>query len=759
MVQIPVSPPLRLPPVSGSTDYRYDAFISYRHVEPDRKWAKWLHKALETFKTPRPLVAKCIEPRIKRVFRDEEELPASADLSKEIDAALEQSRFLIVVCSPRTPSSQWVNQEVVRFREMGRHDKILALLIEGEPSESFPRALCEIRTEITDEHGEVQEHIEDVEPLAADVRASRDESEGFLKRMALLRFSAAILGCRFDDLRRREAERRKRRLVVGASALLAVAVALAGLSIFAFNQQARAEGEWRRAESERDAKSAALERVLRLADSKRARDLLKEADGLWPIHPNKAPDMGDWIERAQALLENREGHEASLAALRERALPYTAARRLSDHAADRARTKDLRGTLAKALEALDGISKESKPETEEKRETVTKRIHYVRTEIGRLEEKLKERASWQFASGEDAWRHQVLQDLLRDLDRIRDPKEASKGVLADVTERYVAATTLTKRSIGDHREVWDATIAAIAASPKYGGLTIRPQVGLVPLGPDRDSELFEFAHLGSGSLPTRDEATGRLVQADDAAIVLVLIPGGTFLMGAQSKDESKPNFDPWAQDNESGDDWQAVSVTLPPYFLSKYECTQAQWATMTSGMDPSEFEAGTTTMERKHTPRNPVEMVSWEDGVRDPGWLARNRLELPSEAQWEYACRAGTNTPWFPGREIEGLSKVANINTPGVDDGHGVHAPVGSFDANGFGLHDVHGNVEEWCKDLWAGYDSDPATIPVGYDDRARRGGSWFYPARNARSSTRFGGPPTHRDPALGFRPARSVSP
>ena len=89
----------------GPTTYRYDAFISYRHLELDRTWAKWLHKALETFRTPKALVAAGAPARIKRVFRDEEELPASSDLSGVINEALEQSRYLIVVCSSRTPES------------------------------------------------------------------------------------------------------------------------------------------------------------------------------------------------------------------------------------------------------------------------------------------------------------------------------------------------------------------------------------------------------------------------------------------------------------------------------------------------------------------------------------------------------------------------------------------------------------------------------------------------------------------------------
>ena len=86
------------------------------------------------------------------------------------------------------------------------------------------------------------------------------------------------------------------------------------------------------------------------------------------------------------------------------------------------------------------------------------------------------------------------------------------------------------------------------------------------MGPDPDSHLFEFAHLGSGSLPKRDPQSKRLVQGDDAAIVLVLIPGGTFQMGAQQTDVNKPNYDPQAD----GDESPVHEVTLSPYFLSKY---------------------------------------------------------------------------------------------------------------------------------------------------------------------------------------------
>ena len=227
--------------VDPKKEWRYDAFISYRHTGPDRKWAKWLHRALETFRTPRTLVAKGFPERIRRVFRDEEELAASSDLSADIEAALTQSRFLIVVCSPRTPESEWINQEVVRFREFGREDRVLALLIEGEPFEAFPKSLCEIRRVVTDGSGRTHERIEEVEPLAADVRTKQDASSRYLRRMALLRCAAALLGCKFDDLRQRDQQRHQRRLIATSVVALIFASVLAALTIFAFTQRGIAE--------------------------------------------------------------------------------------------------------------------------------------------------------------------------------------------------------------------------------------------------------------------------------------------------------------------------------------------------------------------------------------------------------------------------------------------------------------------------------------------------------------------------------------
>jgi len=500
---------------------------------------------------------------------------------------------------------------------------------------------------------------------------------------------------------------------------------------------------------ERDAKARALAEVLRLADAKKVRDLLDGLDTLWPVHPDRAPAMAEWLARAEAVVANRPGHEEAIAKVRERAEPYAEEQRLEDHAAEIERLAELRKALAES----------EPPEEEAEKAAWEERVATARKEVEQLEGQVAERGSWSFASEEDDWRHQVLSDLLEGIDRLAAVRE-------QVRQRHEAARTLEARSIEAHRAKWDATIEAIGKSPKYGGLKLAPQVGLVPLGPDPDSGLFEFAVLDTGAIPERDPETKRLALTDDVAVVLVLIPGGTFKMGAQKEDPEAANFDPQAEGNES----PVHEVTLSPYFVAKHECTQAQWEKL-SGETPSRYGPGNEYGGKKVTLRHPVEQVSWEDGTR---WLSRFNLELPAEAQWEFACRAGTDTPWWCGKEAAALAEAANVadafckanggpaswNYEEWDDGFVAHAPVGSFRPNAFGLFDVHGNVWEWCRDTFKGYPSEPATDPVvqGAGNRVSRGGGWNYVASYARCANRYAYDPSLRSNSLGVRPARSVT-
>lgn len=192
---------------------KYDAFISYRHTEPDKTIAEKLHKMLETYKVPSKIAKKTGKKKINRVFRDKEELPTSSNLAASIEDALINSEYLIVICSPRTPESKWVLKEIETFSKLHGHDKILALLIEGEPIDAFPEQLRFVTKEMIDNEGNVIEEKEEVEPLAADIRGK--DTKELIKNLKkeLLRLLAPILGCNFDDLRQRHRERFIKRVI------------------------------------------------------------------------------------------------------------------------------------------------------------------------------------------------------------------------------------------------------------------------------------------------------------------------------------------------------------------------------------------------------------------------------------------------------------------------------------------------------------------------------------------------------------------
>lgn len=297
---------------------------------------------------------------------------------------------------------------------------------------------------------------------------------------------------------------------------------------------------------------------------------------------------------------------------------------------------------------------------------------------------------------------------------------------------------------GSQSSGWGAAVQRIAYNPVYAGLSIDPQAGLVPLGPDSHSGLEEFAHPESGDVPSREQASGALVLSDETSIVFVLLPGGTRYLGAQSAAESSPNFDPMALDT----DGPVKRVEVEAFFLSKYELTAGQWRRL--GGDLPRRAAGRASFR----PLEPIESVSWMDCQRVLGSAG---LSMPSEFQWEYACRAGTSTPWWPGARIEDLRDVAWIG----DLTHTAPHPVGRLRANAFGLHDVHGNVCEWCADGWADHLGEPpgtqVTVPFDRPLRAVRGGSSSNEAYVARSAARGALPIDVRISTTGVRPARAI--
>jgi WD40 repeat protein len=221
---------------------KYWAFLSYSHT--DRKWGDWLHKALETYRVPRRLIGNesrdgKIPSRLFPIFRDREELPVSADLGSNINEALRESRYLIVICSPRSAQSRWVGEEIKSFKKLGCEDRILALIVDGEPNASDGKPGFKIEDECFHEAmryrfgSDGAFTSERTEPVAADAREDKDG-----KANAKLKLLAGLLGINYDDLKQREQERRSRRarfIAVVATVLLVSFGALAGWATSAAN--------------------------------------------------------------------------------------------------------------------------------------------------------------------------------------------------------------------------------------------------------------------------------------------------------------------------------------------------------------------------------------------------------------------------------------------------------------------------------------------------------------------------------------------
>ena len=452
--------------------------------------------------------------------------------------------------------------------------------------------------------------------------------------------------------------------------------------------------------------SKQLSDIERLSDKLLVGELLEQSEQLYPSTGSDRERLDEWIAEAEAVIGRRELHLASL--------------------------KEWRAKIG-----MDEAASSNE-------------------ELGRLAgEPLKER-----------WRVLTSVELLRELDRL-------EGVAVSVHERRERAEEIARVSLEEAEQFWISATRDIAKSPIYQGLELAPQLGLVPLGIDPESGLWEFWHVETGDRPTRSLETGRVVSSDDAGLVFVLLPTSSFSMGATlptpGDKESAKNTDPHAQGREA----PVHEVELRAFFLSKFEMTQGQWLRVT-GENPSyfspEFDLSTGAIALTH----PVESLSWQEFEL---WLPRLGLSIPTEAQWEYGARAGTTTPWSTGADrslLRGYANLADQTARATDapktwkfeewrDGASIHARVGSYEPNSFGLFDTYGNTWEWCRDRFASYSN-----PVGDGDGARlggfqgvdrimRGGSYTHSAEECRSAARSSMNPEGKLASVGVRPARAI--
>ena len=233
-------------------EFKYRAFISYSHS--DESWARWLHKSLETYRVPKHLVGTKtpfgpVPERFAPVFRDRDELATATNLGETLLKALEESAFQIVICSPAAAKSRWVNEEILAFKRLGRERRIFCLIVGGEPGasavpgtaelECFPNALI---YKLGDDG---QPTTQRSEPIAADARPQKDR-----KQDVRLKLLAGMLGVGLDELKRREAHRRQRRLMALVSASVAGMVITSMLAAAAWIARNEAERERGRAAAE-----------------------------------------------------------------------------------------------------------------------------------------------------------------------------------------------------------------------------------------------------------------------------------------------------------------------------------------------------------------------------------------------------------------------------------------------------------------------------------------------------------------------------
>lgn len=397
---------------------------------------------------------------------------------------------------------------------------------------------------------------------------------------------------------------------------------------------------------------------------------------------------------------------------------------------------------------------------------------------------------------EDRDLHRSLLEAVRDLETWK----RRSGLLSEMAHRLMWARSIEKLTLDHHNAPYSWDQARVAIKTADGKLAsklyarsrlddLRPQPGLVPIGMNPDTGLWEFYHLRSAwdpdsptppdqlRIPSHQAGSDEVTKAP--GIIFVLIPGGRFVMGRGAEDSmviskldgSLPtdaelqNLKQWY-----GNEVEKHEIDLEPFFLARHELTTGQYRRLASRATQPSDRPGRPEIEDLLLP------IAGLDFSEFQRLLDTHGLKIPTEAQWEFSCQAGHHRHWSTGDRILDLRGHANLfdlaaeklfpPPSGFDpriwsDGSAESSPVGALSANDFGLHDMHGNLAEWCRDRFGNYDQTvmPSTGERNGKGSRRvvRGGSYLDVPMAARTAARGSRPAGFHADTLGVRPSRRL--
>ena len=406
--------------------------------------------------------------------------------------------------------------------------------------------------------------------------------------------------------------------------------------------------------------------VQRQLDQQLAASLVRRAALLAdePIRPATLAAYQRWLDDAARVVPKGAQFFEALAELRRRALnPQGNAREQPFELRNlRNRHRVLGETLQLRLRSLTAaeLGEAQRHKYRDDVEVLEREIGKLGVQIGRAEADHAADREWRFASEEWDREHRRLVALTAHFESLT---RSDLGWIARVEARVAQVEELS-RARDQSAEAWREAIASIQnpeQCPLYSGMgPLRPQLGLVPLGRDPRSGLWEFWHVLSGERPPG--SPGAWVLRPETGLVFVLVPGGSFTMGASAAGALDP--DPNAQPSEG----PPHTVRIDAYFLSKYEVTQEQWFRLAGTWPSSWFVGGSYGGDPTISPVHPVDFVSWQECDR---LLERWSLRLPTEAEWEKAARGGTTTPYYRGTTWAEVRREVNSGPPAGQDADG----------------------------------------------------------------------------------------